>query len=107
MRIPLFVAPLLLLTSGAAWGQRPIPPGIRQADKAQEDAQRNIPPPLYQRSPTNLAKLRKDAAELATLAQAIPADIDQTEKGILPKNLAEKLKRIEKLAKQLRSQVTR
>ena len=32
--------------------------------------------------------------------------IDQTTKGTLPKDLSEKLKRIEKLAKQLRSQVT-
>jgi len=53
----------------------------------------------------DLVKLRKDAAELATLAQAIPSDIDQTEKGTLPKDLPERLKRIEKLAKHLRSQV--
>jgi hypothetical protein len=106
MKTPLIAAPLLLLASVGAWGQKPGPPSVRQADQAEENAQRNIPPPLYQRPATDLAKLRKDAAELVTLAQGIPTDIDQTEKGILPKDLGEKLKRIEKLAKHLRSQVT-
>jgi len=95
----------LQLLSCTALGQKPLPPSVRQADQAEENAQRNIPPPLYQRSPMDLVKLRKDAAELATLAQAIPSDIDQTEKGTLPKDLPERLKRIEKLAKHLRSQV--
>lgn len=52
------------------------------------------------------AKLRHDADELAALAQSVPPEVDQTAKGVLPKDLAEKLKRIEKLAKQLRSQIS-
>ncbi|HET9408213.1 MAG TPA: hypothetical protein VFO39_13315 [Candidatus Sulfotelmatobacter sp.] len=102
----LWIAPLLLFVSAAAWGQKPVPPSVRQADQAEENAQRNIPPPLNQRPMVDPAKLRKDADELATLAQGIPSEIDQTGKGILPKDLGEKLKRIEKLAKHLRSQVT-
>jgi hypothetical protein len=43
---------------------------------------------------------------LAALAQSVPPDIDQTAKGILPKDLGQKLKRIEKLAKQLRGQLS-
>ena len=102
----LWIAPLLLLVSVVAWAQRPGPPGLRQADQAQEDAQRNIPPPLYQRSPSDTAKLKKAATELASLAQYVPNEIDQTDKGILPKDLVDRLKKIEKLAKQLRSQIS-
>jgi len=51
-------------------------------------------------------KLKQDADQLATLAQLIPSDVDQTTKGILPKDLDQRLKRIEKLAKQLRSQIS-
>jgi hypothetical protein len=51
-------------------------------------------------------KLKHDAEELAALAESVPSDVDQTTKGLLPKDLREKLKRIEKLAKQLRSQLS-
>ena len=53
-----------------------------------------------------MVKLRHDANELASLAQSIPQDVNQTAKGILPGDLNAKLKKIEKLAKQLRSQLT-
>ena len=49
---------------------------------------------------------RRDADELATLAQAVPTEVDQTTKGVLPKDLNDKLKRIEKSAKQLRSRIS-
>jgi hypothetical protein len=55
----------------------------------------------------NLAKLRQDADELATLASSIPNEVNETTKGELPKDLPGKLKKIEKLAKRLRSQLTR
>jgi hypothetical protein len=51
-------------------------------------------------------QLRHDADELAYLAQSIPPDVDKTAKGLLPKDLALKLKRIEELSKQLRTHVT-
>jgi len=85
---------------------RPIPPGVRQADQADAQSQKEMPPPLNQRASIYPAKLKHDADELAALAQSIPPEVDQTTKGILPKDLIEKLKRIEKLAKQLRSQLT-
>jgi len=52
-----------------------------------------------------MAKLKHDADELATLAQSVPADIERVQSGTLPKDLLEKLKRVEKLAKKLRSQL--
>ena len=89
-----------------AQGGRPVPPGIRQADHTIEQSEKNVPPPLYQRSATDLARLKHDADELASLAQTIPPSVEQTTKGVLPKDLVGRLKRIEKLAKQLRSQVS-
>jgi cytoskeletal protein RodZ len=50
-------------------------------------------------------RLRHDADELAYLAQSIPPDVDKTAKGLLPKDLALKLKRIEELSKQLRTRI--
>lgn len=45
------------------------------------------------------------AEELAALTKSIPADIDTTNKGLLPKDVVEKLNRIEKLSKQLRKEL--
>jgi hypothetical protein len=52
------------------------------------------------------ARTREDAHQLATLASKIPAQVDQVSKGVLPKDLAQQLKQIEKLAKHLRSEIT-
>lgn len=50
-------------------------------------------------------KLHAEATELATLAQSVPSDIDQVAQGKLPKDMADKLKRIEKLSKHLRGEL--
>ena len=42
---------------------------------------------------------------MSNLAQSIPADIAQTLQGKLPKDMANKLKRIEKLSKHLRTEL--
>jgi hypothetical protein len=86
---------------------RPIPPGLSQANQAEAQGERNVPPPLNQRPATDVAKLRREADELATLAQSVPPGVDQATRGILEKDLTEKLKRIEKLAKELRSEISK
>jgi hypothetical protein len=48
------------------------------------------------------AKLTTDAKQLAKLADEIPSLVEQANKGVLSKDLRERLKRIEKLSKQLR-----
>ena len=88
-----------------AQASRPIPPGIRQAEQADAQNEKDIPSPTP-RPTIDLDKLKRDADELAALARSVPPDVDQTAKGVLPKDLGPKLKRIEKLAKQLRSQLT-
>jgi type II secretory pathway component GspD/PulD (secretin) len=62
--------------------------------------------PVQRLQEADLAKLRSDADELAMLAQSIPVDVDQTTRGILPKDLDQRLKKIQKLAKQLRSRIS-
>ena len=49
---------------------------------------------------------RKNAQELADLAQKIPGQVDLVSKNVLPKDLSQQLKQIEKLAKSLRSQIS-
>jgi hypothetical protein len=54
----------------------------------------------------NLAEMKKQAEELSKLAQSISPDIDMMGKGKLPKDLITRLKRIDKLSKQLKREVS-
>lgn len=84
---------------------RPRPPGLQQADQAEQQAEKSLPPPASPPARLDLTKLRQDADELARIAQTIPLDAASMQKGLLPQDMVEKLKRIEKLAKHLRSQL--
>jgi hypothetical protein len=96
----------ILFCTTSTFAQRPGAPSLDQAAQAEAKSQRDMPPPLNQRPTIDPVKLKRDADELASLAQSVPPEVDQTTKGVLPKDLSEKLKRIEKLAKQLRSQIS-
>ncbi len=54
----------------------------------------------------DLVQLQKEADDLARTAQTIPSDVASVRKGMLPKDVIEKLKQIEKLSKRLRSELT-
>jgi len=84
---------------------RPIPPGIREADK---QTNKPLDPPLVGASAPvpDPAKLKQEADELAQLSAGVPSDLARVARGQLPKDLADKLKRIEKLARHLRSELT-
>jgi len=101
------VFPLVLLLATSAWAQRARSEsnGIHQGEEADAQAQKNIPPPLYQRSQVDLNKLQVEADQLAQAAQSIPPDIQQVRNGVLPKDVIQKLKDIEKLAKHLRGEL--
>src|SRR5580658_2028897 len=43
----------------------------------------------------DVAQVKRDAEELATLAGEIPSGIEQANKGVIPKELNDRLKRIE------------
>jgi hypothetical protein len=59
-------------------------------------------PPKQRASP---AQLEEQAKELAELASSIPADVKRVNQGLLPKDTADKLKRIEELSKRLRNEL--
>jgi hypothetical protein len=107
-----------LLSTSLAWAQRghitppPTQSGLWRPVPSQEfevakgQVEKPLPPRLQRLQSADLERLKQYAAELASLAQSIPPDVDQTTKGILPQDLDKKLKRIEKLSKQLRSQIS-
>jgi hypothetical protein len=78
-----------------------IRPGTRDAQKAENQPQ---VPPQYKPRPKSAdpAVLKREADELTKLAASIPDDVDRASKGKLASDLNERLKRIEKLSKQLR-----
>jgi hypothetical protein len=80
------------------------PPGIVAADTASN--QPLEPPTKPVARQINLEQLNAETQELRRLADGLPPQIDQVTKGELPKDLAENLKRIEKLAKHLRSEIS-
>src|SRR5712692_4657153 len=86
-----------------AGSQRPIPPGLHEGEKR---INAPLDPPVFSPGKNiDLARLNDEAAELARLSAAIPAQVNQVNRGQIPKDLAERLKRIEKLAKHLRSEI--
>lgn len=110
MRLPFSTVLLGLLfwsPTLTAQGAHPIPAGVREANKAQALTEKNIPPPTGQRSSIDPAKVGQEADELAKIAQSIPSDVASVQKGMLPKDLIEKLKHIEKLSKRLRDEIDR
>jgi hypothetical protein len=50
-------------------------------------------------------QLQREAREMLDLSQSVLNDIDSVSHGLLPKDLNDKLKRIEKLSKHMRSEV--
>jgi hypothetical protein len=82
----------------------PRPPGLTEG---QEQINRPLEPPLEMHNrKLNVEQVKQEADELKKLADGVPAQIEQVTKNQYPKDLNENLKRIEKLAKHLRSEVT-
>jgi hypothetical protein len=96
----------LLFSLPKSYGQggRPIPPGVREADA---QANKPVEPPLpAKKRALDTAQLQREADELAKLSAAIPDQVALVAKGQLPKELADQLKRIEKLSKHLRGEIS-
>jgi hypothetical protein len=51
------------------------------------------------------AQLQREAQELLELSQSLQGDIESVNKGLLPKDTIEKLKRIQKVAKHLKGEL--
>jgi len=78
----------------------------KQMQKERKLESFSSPPLLTPRRSVDPAQLRSKAEELAKLAQSVVPEVEQTQKGLLPKELIPKLRRIEKLCKQLRNELT-
>lgn len=72
----------------------PMDPQSRQTEQQQTPARR-----------VDSGQIQKEADDLARMAQTIPADVASARKGMLPKDVIEKLKQIEKLSKRLRTEL--
>ena|SRR5579872_4458105 len=109
IRLALFSCALLVCLSLTAHAQMkdvyipgtPPPP----APMDPEHGQASPDNPKLARPHVDMAKLQQEADELARTAQTVPTDIASVRQGTLPKDIVEKLKKIEKLSKRLRSEL--
>src|SRR2546425_5722314 len=85
-------APILFLSSPAdpQSGAKPYRPGVREDEKHVTKIVDEAP--LVERGQVDYVQLQRDANELAKLAQSIPPDIENTAKGLLPKDVIERPK---------------
>src|SRR5438105_11798214 len=102
--ISLFLA--LLWIGGSAHAQAvprnapPYPPEAADPSATTQNSRERRPTPHV-----NQVDLQREARELADLAQTLPNDIDHVSQGLLPKDIIDRLKRVEKLSKHLRSEL--
>ena len=98
--LPLFLTPPLMAQSlppGA-----PLPPGSMNPPPSVYIPRQQVPPSSPRADP---AALQRDADELLQLTQSVHSDIGLLRRGLLDKDLDNKLKQIEKLSKHLRNEV--
>jgi len=104
-KIAAFLSTLPFLISGnASYSQSGYPPGPPPLNGSHELRVTDNEMPVLPRV-IDPVRLQKDALALATAASSIPADIESIRKGMLPKEILQKLKQIEKLSKQLRNEL--
>jgi hypothetical protein len=102
MKIVVLLSSVLAICALAAPAQSHFPkpplPAVTSAPQAKQ-------PTPNMRARIDPVQLQREARELSDLAKSLPADVDQVNHGLLPKDTIDKLKRIEKLSKHMRSEV--
>jgi len=99
----------LFLAFCAANAGQSIPPGAPMPHSA-DDPVVFVPHAPIQGSPrphVDPLQLRREAGQVLELSKSIQSDFELVSRGLLPKDTIEKLKKIEKLSKHLRSQIER
>ena len=91
----------LFLVAPQAVGQ-----GVNTARPPEIHAQHQ-PSPEQMRDRVGQQRLEQDAKDLSDLCATIPADMDRVRQGLVSKDLIDKLKRIEKLSKRVRDELSR
>ena len=102
----LVLAMLLVLAVTAVTAQHPrrqlpVPPEPADPQANAQSSPQEVSPKIH----TNAAHLQHEFEELSDLIQNLQRDIDSVNRGLLPKDTVSKLKRIEKLARQLRREI--
>ena len=98
---PFALCPRLAQAQFTKGGNWPLPPAPAQGtpmghpDTPEESTAKRI----------DMVGVQRDADALARTAQSIPLDVESIRKGMLPKDVMQKLKQIEKLSKRLRSEL--
>ncbi len=81
-------------------------PIYREQPRLDKELQAQITaPPSQVHTQIDRAQVKRDAEDLARIAQSIPAEVAGAEKGTVSKDLNENLKKIQKLCKRLRSEL--
>jgi hypothetical protein len=113
MKTLIMLGAACLMTIGLYGGQHNaplIPPTFPPPQQSNPPLPIDQPPTVVhgtRRQPFRPDQAKKQADELARLAQSVPPDIDKLAQGQFPRDLVTRLKRIEKLSKQLRREVAR
>jgi phage terminase Nu1 subunit (DNA packaging protein) len=76
---------------------------MRHAQELEMQNEHDSAPPI--RRSVNSINLQNQANQLADLAASVPQGVQKANKGLLEKDLIQRLKQIEKLSKQLRNQL--
>ncbi len=102
MKTVVLFTPLLLICALAGFAQShwPKPPSPSVMNPA--EGKPSTPNPRIHIDPL---QLQREARELSDLASSLPSDMDRVRNGLLPKDTIDKLKRIEKLSKHLRTEI--
>ena len=105
LSIPLICCGLVTLAvpQGGAPPKMPSPPP--SLDHPISDRTTPDQAPVHLSRRIDLAQLQRDADDLARTAQTIPSDVASIRQGMLPKDVIQKLKEIEKLSKHLRGEL--
>lgn len=109
MRFPSAYLLAVLLAFCAATVGQSIPPGAPMPHSADVPVVfvPNAPIQGSQRQHIDPLELRREANQVLELSKSIQSDVEAVTRGLLPTDMIEKLKKIEKLSKHLRNQIER
>ena len=111
MRLPSTPLLAILLVFCLQTSSQSVPPGAPMPHSADVPVvlvpNAPIQPSTAPRPRVDPVELRREASEVVDLSKSIQSDFESISRGMLPKNTIEKLKKIEKLSKHLRSQIER
>jgi len=113
MKARFHLGPAMILGAALAAGQYPPLPATNSSGavtrtepehKLPTDQSQEAQPHALRRK-IDTQQIKRDAADLAKLTGDLPPDVERAGKGMISKDLNDRLKRIEKLAKQLRREL--